>query len=155
MEESSTNPAFCQLKRGFFVLRPCRRRAAARCSECQRAICNRHGERVDQAIFCSDCYARRSDAFSGSDFYNRDSWRHGYRSGFYSSAVYTPIALSGGGSDDSFAGGGGEFGGGGASGGWDEGTGGAPDFDDSDVAAFDADGQAGFDDDGDGGLFDS
>ena len=48
----------CQVKRGFFVIKPCNAPAVQQCEECERNICEVHTHEWNGHILCSECRAK-------------------------------------------------------------------------------------------------
>jgi hypothetical protein len=78
----------CQIRKGFFTLRPCADRAAAACPECKRPVCRRHLRADDR---CVECAANSEYDDQGWD----ESSLYGYRQRYWEDESYKPVSAAG------------------------------------------------------------
>jgi hypothetical protein len=79
---------YCQLQRGFFVMRQCDRQALKACESCGRQACAQHLSASSAMRFCVDC-AEGQTQRQNTDYYE-DDWIYSYRSSYYRSG-YRPF----------------------------------------------------------------
>ncbi|AZZ89718.1 hypothetical protein EUZ85_02945 [Hahella sp. KA22] len=81
--------AKCEVKAGFFVLRPCEALAALQCSICERPMCALHTMPVEGEMLCTECGAVQGESDTGDDeMYmgdggNSTRWFYYYRQHYY------------------------------------------------------------------------
>ncbi len=77
----------CKVKKGLFVLSDCKRGAKHQCSQCARAVCERHAVAPDQGRdwLCADCYAKLAQDEDVQDSV------YTYRRSYYRSTHFHPI----------------------------------------------------------------
>ncbi|WLQ12983.1 hypothetical protein O5O45_24960 [Hahella aquimaris] len=80
----------CEVKAGFFVLRPCEAPSAMQCSICERPMCLRHSMPVEGEMLCTECGAVQGDSDTGDEEYYMDDdgaiatrWFYSYRQHYY------------------------------------------------------------------------
>ncbi|HRH41641.1 MAG TPA: hypothetical protein PKY82_08360 [Pyrinomonadaceae bacterium] len=76
--------SYCQLQRGFFILRPCDQQAVKACTQCNRPVCQSHLSVKSGFQLCVDCAKQHK-----SDYYD-DDWVYSYRNSYYGSG-YRPF----------------------------------------------------------------
>lgn len=79
---------YCQLQRGFFILRACDQAALKNCGTCNRPVCQSHLSIQSGSQLCVDCAQQHT-----SDYYD-DDWVYSYRNSYYRTG-YRPFLYSG------------------------------------------------------------
>lgn len=81
----------CEARKGFLTLSGCENPAVRACSQCGHSMCSTH--LTPQSGF-SKCFNCTASSLSVPDGEYDDIWAHRYRSRYYSSTGYTPMAWS-------------------------------------------------------------
>jgi hypothetical protein len=81
----------CEARKGFLTLSTCENPAVRACAQCGQSMCPTHLTPQSGFTTCFDCAASGSDVREGE--YD-DVWAHRYRSRYYSSTGYMPMAWS-------------------------------------------------------------
>jgi hypothetical protein len=81
----------CAARKGFLTLTACENPAVRACSQCGQSMCAAHLTPQSGFSTCFDCAA---SSLSVADGEYGDVWAHRYRSRYYSSTGYTPMAWS-------------------------------------------------------------
>ena len=76
----------CRAKVGLLSLRDCNRMAPVNCSQCSRAVCDKHQVRVTDGFLCPECAAQSPDLSQK----NRAARRAHRRNRYYGGYGYSP-----------------------------------------------------------------
>jgi hypothetical protein len=86
----------CTVRKGIFVIRECGSQATQTCSACSRPICAAHSQYSGTGMICVECKAvQDAQAGRATQDYGSPEWPYTYRQGFYNTAFFTPLILSG------------------------------------------------------------
>jgi len=80
---------YCEIKRGFFVLRDCGQVASHVCHICSRAVCEEHTRLEGATLCCLECLARDQEDSEESEAYDWE-WVYYYRQSYEADADTTP-----------------------------------------------------------------
>jgi len=81
---------YCQIKRGFFVLRDCGQVAPYICHVCSRAVCQEHARLEGTTLRCLECLARDHDTTAEEPETYDWEWVYAYRQAYEADANVTP-----------------------------------------------------------------
>ena len=80
---------YCQIKRGFFVLRGCGQLAPHICHVCSRAVCQEHARLAGTTLRCLECLASDQEATTEPETYDWQ-WVYYYRQAYEADGDATP-----------------------------------------------------------------
>ena len=72
---------YCQIKRGFFVLRGCGQLAPHICHVCSGAVCQEHARLAETTLRCLECLASDQEATTEPETYDWQ-WVYYYRQAY-------------------------------------------------------------------------